>query len=71
MISTSLLAWARAEIVGHFLQRCRQRKRSLAEAKIDASFSKMANDPDYRRASIAMGLEFETSDWEALGTHCS
>jgi hypothetical protein len=43
----------------------------LAEAKIDADFSKMADDPDYRRDSIAMAREFETSDWEATGAGCS
>jgi hypothetical protein len=71
MSSPSILAWVRALFARHFLQPRGQRTRSLAEAKIDAAFSKMADDLDYLRDSIAMAREFETSDWESLGTDCS
>jgi predicted DNA-binding protein len=38
----------------------------LSEAKIDAAFSHMATDSNYRQGSISMTQEFEKSDWEAL-----
>lgn len=70
MFSLSMLSWARGLFAQRFVQPCEERKRSRTEARIDAAFSKMADDPDYRRDSIAMTREFETSDWEALGAGC-
>ena len=67
MSAPSVLAWARSLVTRHFLQPCEQRKRNLAEAKIDAALSKMADDPCYLRDSVTMVREFETSDWKALG----
>jgi hypothetical protein len=65
MSSLSVLAWTRALVARHLLQPWEHRKRRLAEAKIDAAFSKMADDPDDLRDSITTAHEFETSDWEA------
>jgi hypothetical protein len=65
MSSQSVLARARSLVARHILQPCEQWERKLAEAKIDAAFSKMADDPDYLRDSITTAHQFETSDWEA------
>jgi hypothetical protein len=59
--SLTLLCRARAIFERYFPRLPGQR-----DAEIDAAFSKMAEDPDCRRESIAMAREFETSDWEAL-----
>lgn len=54
------------------IQAIEQKIQQLSETQIDAAFSQMANDPDYRRDSLLMAEEFEKSDWEAWrGTELS
>ena len=48
------------------LQAIEEKVRRLTEAKIDSAFAQMANDEDYKRASIAMVDEFAQSDWEVF-----
>src|SRR3981081_3631217 len=50
------------------VQAIEEKVRRLTEAEIDAAFAQMAHDPDYQRASVALAVEFEKSDWEAFAS---
>ena len=48
------------------VQAIEEKLHELSESEIDAAFAHMGADSDYQRDSIALTLQFEHSDWEAL-----